>query len=471
MTQRSLLVRILTTVSLAGAAFPALSDTQITHIPFTQAPPGSVGLGAGRRFGESPYKYVDTVSSIENEKVSDLVPLYLYEGNYLFSRGTQFGVHLLKAPFSIDLISQYRFDRLETESSPFYEGINERRQTFESGLAVSFSPLDDGELGLSWVYDTLDRHQGQEASLNYKHRFSLGRWNISPFAAAIYQNENFIDYYYGVDESEAREDIPVYSGTDAFIYRAGLNTDIQVFNNWTIFLNGSIEALDDVIYQSPLVDKDSLLKLYLGFTYNFGSTLKPQIHETKKDSANLWSWRLHSGYTAEETFHKVHRAHIQGSEDVDTYLAGVTLGRLLKAGERAEFWLKGSVNRRLENGLQDNFNEYNLYVMSMGHGYKGWDGAELFRYGFGFGFSYADKIPIIEQVKQAKRDGNTSHFLNYLEAQFDVPLRLFSESKSVSDCYVGVSIIHRSGIFASSDILGNVSGGSDVLAGHIECKR
>jgi len=31
--------------------------------------------------------------------------------------------------------------------------------------------------------------------------------------------------------------------------------------------------------------------------------------------------------------------------------------------------------------------------------------------------------------------------------------------------------VHRSGIFATSDILGNVSGGSDVLSMHIECKR
>lgn len=446
------------------------ADTQITHIPFADAPSGSVGLGAGRRFGDSPYKFIETVSSIENEKVSDLVPLYLYEGKYLFSHGTQAGVHILKGRLNLDLIAQYRFDRLETQANEFYQGVSERRQTVESGIAAETSFLGV-QAGLSWVHDTLDRHNGQESSLYFRYPFTFSRLHVSPFVAAIHQNSDFTDYYYGVDAAESRADLPAYQASDAFIYRFGINTSLTLYTNWQLFLNASYEQLDDAIYQSPLVDKDSLTKLYLGFSYNFGNFWSPSVVDKKSASAKLWSWRIHTGYTAEETFHKVHRAHVKASEDVDTYLAGLTVGRLLKAGDRADFWLKGSINRRLENDLQDNFNEYNLYVMSMGTGYKSWSNQELFRYGFGFGFSYADKIPVIEQVKQAKRDRNTAHFLNYLEAQFDVPLNLFSKSQAVENCYVGLSIIHRSGIFASSDLLGNVSGGSDVLAGHIECKR
>ena len=77
----------------------------------------------------------------------------------------------------------------------------------------------------------------------------------------------------------------------------------------------------------------------------------------------------------------------------------------------------------------------------------------------------------MEQIKQAKRGKNTAHFLNYLEPQIDFPLgRLFGDSAS-NKCYVGLTLVHRSGIFGNSDILGNVSGGSDVLTAHLECKR
>ena len=109
--------------------------------------------------------------------------------------------------------------------------------------------------------------------------------------------------------------------------------------------------------------------------------------------------------------------------------------------------------------------------MAMGTGYSPWTNRELFRYGFGFGFSYADKVPIIEQVKQEDRGENTSHLLNYLEAQVDFPLRnLFSDGR-LENCYAGLTIVHRSGIFGQVDIIGNVAGGSDVLTGHLECTR
>ena len=136
-----------------------------------------------------------------------------------------------------------------------------------------------------------------------------------------------------------------------------------------------------------------------------------------------------------------------------------------------DYWGRLSFNRRFENDLQDDFWEYNAYVMVMGTGYSPWTDKELFRYGLGFGFSYAERVPMVEQIKQASRGENTSHFLNYLEAQIDFPLsRLFGDAVS-NKCYVGLTLVHRSGIFANSDILGNVSGGSDVLTAHLECKR
>ena len=157
---------------------------------------------------------------------------------------------------------------------------------------------------------------------------------------------------------------------------------------------------------------------------------------------------------------------------VDTNLVGLTFGKLLLDGPRADYWGKLSINRRLENDLQDDFWEANAYVMIMGTGYSPWTSREVFRYGFGYGFSYADKIPIVEQLKQASRGENTSHFLNYLEAQVDFPLRnLFGSRGWWQDCYAGLTIVHRSGIFGTVDILGNVSGGSDVLTGHMECRR
>ena len=53
----------------------------------------------------------------------------------------------------------------------------------------------------------------------------------------------------------------------------------------------------------------------------------------------------------------------------------------------------------------------------------------------------------------------------------DFPLSKMSKAKGLRNCWVGLTIVHRSGIFSTSDILGNVFGGSDWLTAHWECIR
>ena len=58
---------------------------EVAEIPFFSAPPGSAALGGGLRFGQCPYFASDN----EDQRQIDLIPLYLYEGKYLFARGTK----------------------------------------------------------------------------------------------------------------------------------------------------------------------------------------------------------------------------------------------------------------------------------------------------------------------------------------------------------------------------------------------
>jgi hypothetical protein len=109
--------------------------------------------------------------------------------------------------------------------------------------------------------------------------------------------------------------------------------------------------------------------------------------------------------------------------------------------------------------------------MAMGKGYLPWSDELAFRYGFGFGVSYAERVPTVEVIKQSSRDENYARFLNYLEFQADVPIDQFIPWKPLRNCFAGVTMVHRSGIFGTSDILGNVSGGSDWVTLHLECMR
>ena len=460
----------LVVVLLCSAATIARADLAVTEIPIVDAPPGTAGLGFGIRAGTSPYRGVDNISSIGNDNDTDLLPLYLYEGKYLFAHGTSFGVHVVNTDwFGVDLLAKYRFDRLESDADAFFAGIDDRDQTVDGGMSLSLKG-SWGKLSATWVADLLDNHNGSEADLTYRYTWQPCRCSLSPFISYVHQDEDLTNYYYGVSIQEVAAGRPAYRADSAEFWRAGINTSYQWSNHGMLFGNVAFEGVPDTIVDSPLVDEDHLSSAMVGFAYMFGNVLDGSSVKKQPERKGEWSWRVNGGYTADETFHKVHRGYVKRSEDVHTYLGGLTFGRLLRDGRRQDSWARLSVNRRFENDLQSDFWEFNAYIMTMITGYSPWTDKELFRYGFGFGFSYVERVPMVEQRKQAGREENTAHFLNYLEAQIDFPLSALFGNSTRNKCYVGLTLVHRSGIFANSDILGNVSGGSDVLTAHLECK-
>ncbi|WP_298447121.1 MipA/OmpV family protein [uncultured Marinobacter sp.] len=452
----------------AGDGYASLPDTRTS---VNEVPAGTVGLGAALRRGTSPYAGVDNISGVLNDSKADLIPLYLYEGKWLFAHGTSAGAHLVKSDWlKVDLLAKYRFNRLESDASPYFSGIDDRDQTVDMGFSATFFG-DWGSLSATWANDVLGVHNGYEWDFTYSYPWESGRWSFTPFVSYVYQDSDLTDYYYGVDANEARADRPAYEPDSAAFWRAGVNTSYQATPRLLLFTNVASEHVDSEIYNSPLVDESQLVSATFGFAYLFGNALDDSTKQPGSERSGEWSWRLNSGYQAEGPFTRTLTGTLKRSEDVHAYMAGLTLGKLISDGKYVDYWGRLSLNRRFENGYQDNFGEYNAYVMAMTPAKPPWSSKEWFRFGIGFGFSYAAEVPYVEQVKQAKRERNTSRFLNYLEGQLDVPLRLFTDNKAVSNCYVGISLLHRSGIFAKSDILGSVSGGSDMVTGHIECKR
>ena len=82
-------------------------------------------------------------------------------------------------------------------------------------------------------------------------------------------------------------------------------------------------------------------------------------------------------------------------------------------------------------------------------------------------------LPHFGQTAKGKReiDCRTLEELVKIGRKFQVAFRRLFKSEAVRNCYTGLSIVHRSGIFGTSDILGDVAGGSDWITAHLECKR
>ena len=437
---------------------------EVAEIPIIKSPAGTAALGGGMRVAQNPYLETDS-------RDLDLVPLYLYEGKYLFARGTSGGVHLFRNDvFELNLYAQYRFQQLDPEDNEFYAGLEEREQTLDAGFEL-ITRQRWGQIKLDYVTDTLDRHEGEEFQFTYRYRFNRGPWSISPFASWSWQDEDLTNYYFGVSEAEATAERPAYRPGDSQWVSFGLNTSWQLTDQMVLFGNVVFGSAESEVRDSPLVEEDSFSSAFVGGTYLFGNVRKPD-YIMDEERYGEWSWRLNYGYQAEGNIvSEIDQGDFSKSDEADTNIAGLTLSKLLADGERVDFFGRFAVFRHYEDDEGNgDFSSYAAYIMAMGTGYSPWSKEELFRWGFGFGMSYAETVPIAEQRKQAADDDNTAHFLNYLEMSLDFPLRRVSKARWLQGCYAGLAIVHRSGIFGTSDILGDVSGGSDWITAHLECK-
>jgi outer membrane scaffolding protein for murein synthesis (MipA/OmpV family) len=440
----------------------------VGEIPFWHQPDGTAGLGGGLRFGQDPYLAVDS----DDQRTLDLVPLYLYEGRYFFARGAAGGLHVVNTDdYELNILARYRFQHLDPSRNEFYDGLEERRQTLDAGIQFRMSKAW-GQLTVEWLTDALNRHKGQQAQVAYRYNIEAGRWSISPFISWTYQDKKLTDYYFGVSAAEATPERPQFSAGSSQFAAFGLNTAWHFSERIVFFANVGFGGADSDAMDSPLVEESGFSQFFVGGTYTFGNAREP-VDITDPLRRGEWSWRVNYGYQASGNIvSEIDQGDFSKSEFADTRIGGFTLGKLLRDGPRVDFIGKFALMRHFEEDEGNgNFNSYNAYISALGKGYSGWTGEEWFRWSFGFGMSYADTVPIAEQRKQESRGENTAHFINYLEMTLDFPLRRMSRAAWLQDCYAGLTIVHRSGIFGTSDLLGDVSGGSDWITAHLECVR
>jgi outer membrane protein len=123
--------------------------------------------------------------------------------------------------------------------------------------------------------------------------------------------------------------------------------------------------------------------------------------------------------------------------------------------------------RHDERGLQPDSWQFNAYVKGYWYGFP-WDDRVRTRVGFGTGLSYAQRIPYVEARDQAKRRRGTSRLLNYLDPSIDVSIGDLLGKPSLRKAYFGFGVTHRSGVFGSSQLFGNVNGGSNYIYTYVE---
>jgi outer membrane protein len=268
-----------------------------------------------------------------------------------------------------------------------------------------------------------------------------------------------------VRPDEARADRPAYDAGSGAMPELGLYAGYQVTARWRLLAGATVAKLPRSVRESPIVEHGTLRSLQFALLYD----VSPD-HEAWPEKRPLIARALYGASSECNAMHiALLRCTSTHTED-PTGIAGFEVGRPFI--DRLNGWpldLVGFVGltQHKERGLQPNFPEIKAYIKAYFYGFP-WDARLRTRLGLGVGLSYAKEIPFAEQRDQARRGRSTSRLLNTFDPTADFSLGDLVGVASLRETYLGAGVSHRSGIFGTSQLLGNVNGGSNYIYGYVE---
>ena len=98
-----------------------------------------------------------------------------------------------------------------------------------------------------------------------------GAWFYGLQGGVVWYDDDFVDYYFGVDSSEALPGRPAYEPDSETSFRTIATLGYQRPQSpWLFLIGGRYEVYGDEVDDSPIVDDDGEAMLFGGVGYTFG---------------------------------------------------------------------------------------------------------------------------------------------------------------------------------------------------------
>ena len=435
----------------AEAAAPILAATMPVET-------GGAGMGLAEHFENSPYRGGGTRH--------DFVPIYVYEGKRVFLEAYRVGLKLNETPESrFDVFAAYRFEGFPYDRIPAsLAGMANRGTGVDLGLGYQYrQPW--GTLFGEVLRDAGGASNGTEVRSGYRYDWKIGKLQLQPQLALSWRDATLNNYYYGVRPSEATATRSAYDPGSGVNAELGLSATYRLSERWRLLGGVSAKHWSSGVRASPIVENRTQLAGQLGLAYDFSPS-----HDAWPESRPLIVKALY-GKATDCDVAQVMLLKCTSTNTVDqTRITSIELGRPFI--ERLNGWPLDFVGyvgllRHNERGLQDDSWQANAYMKAYYYGFP-WSERVRTRLGMGVGVSYAERVPYVEMRDQLARGRSSSRLLNYLDPSVDISLGDLVGVKSMSETYVGLGVSHRSGIFGTSRLLGNVNGGSNYIYSYVE---
>lgn len=221
--------------------------------------------GVGTLFVDKAQKGADTDLYV--------LPLLIDTKHHLMVYGTNIQYVLYYDDgWMFSAIGASRLEGYDHDESPRLAGMKDRDNTYELGASLS-REFSWGKIEGLFLTDILDEHRGQEARLTCSKKFSdvldIKSLKLTPSIGFNWRSHQLNDYYYGVKTVEAAVGRPAYHAGSSNNLLTGLRADYSLNERWNVFGSLNIEWLGSEITDSPVVDNDHLLSVFLGVLGRF----------------------------------------------------------------------------------------------------------------------------------------------------------------------------------------------------------
>ena len=249
---------IATTAFIAAAG--SVSAAPFQNIPVDQDARVSVGANV-----------MGTWSAYDTDNDVMVLPSLFYDNNRFYARGAQLGAYLVNdGTNEVALYAQpmgTSFDPDDANGS--LQGLDERDISAAAGVSYLRRTPVGGFRG-QVATDILGKSDGTTARLTYLARFNTDRLTVYPSVGLEWRNQDYNDYYYGVDSNEsARSGTASYSPDDSIHPYVNVSANYEFNDKWSGFASQSLDYLSDEAYDSPMVDSRTEARTTLGVLYTF----------------------------------------------------------------------------------------------------------------------------------------------------------------------------------------------------------
>lgn len=230
---------------------------------FAQDEKEKITLGLGPYIQTQPYENVDNILLPS--------PVIFFDNSLFYVRWSRAGIYFLGSvqddyAWGFSLSAQprtYGYDKGEIE------GMNERKTTWEGGLAFS-ATADEAYIEIMALTDMLNQYDSWIVKTEIGYDVELGNFSLYPSIIFVYQSSDFMNYYYGITQEEAQ-----LRDTLAYTPDAGIKIGVQTYIKYpfTKKLSALINLRADKIptegTSSPLVNEDYIYSGLASLIYTF----------------------------------------------------------------------------------------------------------------------------------------------------------------------------------------------------------